>query len=353
MTGSLKKVPSQLLAFKTSEIANSAKAELGKLALSKATGLTTGTSTTDNPVFDGKLMGYQLDFPAPYAPLLSSIINAEEKTLVLIEPEIPEARRETNGPGGIPAKVSLQHKKKNARVTWLFYATPTISSVYFNGKSLKSKNLQSNNLSPIIINPNEVGNQMRYNARAGLNLGTEMNYSLSKGWQLISGLQLSYTGYNILSHKVHPSFAELVLREGDYGTVSKRYITYYGSGEGQDEITLHNNSVQLSLPVGVSRSVWQNNNVEISISATVEPLLVLHANAYMLSADGRNYVNDPDLMRQSNVSGQIGSTISFSGDKVKWHIGPVIRYQVLSTFKNIYPVNEHLIDYGIRIGISR
>ena len=285
--------------------------------------------------------------------LNSSFIKPGSKVLVLTPPEINEVSKIDIVSADEPVKTSVLKKKKKTKVAWIFYATPSVSSVYFNGNALKEQNPQNNNLSPIIINPNGVGNQMRYNARAGLNIGTEMNYSLTGGWQLISGIQLSYAGYNILSHKVHPSFAELVLKDRDYGTLTKRYITYYGSGEGQDEITLHNNSFQISMPVGIKHSVWKNNNVEISISATIEPLLVVHSNAYMLSADGRNYVKDPELMRQSNVSGQLGSSISFSGEKVKWHIGPVIRYQALSSFKNIYPINEHLIDYGIRIGISK
>ena len=302
---------------------------------------------------ENALGNYQINVQDPHDSLFTSFINSKGKSLALIQPEIAEEAQEEIQSAGESVKTGVLKKKKNARVIWIFYATPTVSSVYFNGKALKDNNPQNNNLSPIIINPNQVGNQMRYNARAGLNIGTEMNYSVADGWQLTSGVQLSYSGYNILSHKVHPSFAELVLRNNDYGTLTKRYITYYGSGEGQDEITLHNNSFQISMPVGVSHSVWKNNNVEISISATIEPLMVLHSNAYMLSADGKNYVNDPELMRQTNVNGQLGASISFSGEKVKWHIGPVIRYQALSTFKNIYPINEHLIDYGIRIGISK
>src|SRR5690606_23738801 len=122
---------------------------------------------------------------------------------------------------------------------------------------------------------------------------------------------------------------------------------------GLDEVVLHNNSIQLSIPIGIKHSVWKNNNVEIKIGTTLQPSLVVKGQAYILSSDGRNYVNDPDLMRPVNLSGEFHSSISFQGDKVKWHIGPTIRYQAISSYRNIYPVNEHLIDYGIRIGISK
>ena len=120
-----------------------------------------------------------------------------------------------------------------------------------------------------------------------------------------------------------------------------------------DEVVLHNNSLQLSVPVGIKHSVWKNNNIEIKIGTSVQPSLLLNGSAYILSTDGRNYVTDDELIRPINVTGEFNSSISFQGDKVKWHVGPVVRYQALSTYKNNYPVNEHLIDYGIRIGISK
>ena len=243
--------------------------------------------------------------------------------------------------------------KRNSKTTWIFFATPAITTTYFTGKNLESHNLINSSASPLIVNPNQIGNTMRYNARIGLNLGAEMNYQFAEGWEIVAGTQLSYLGYNILAHKVHPTFSYLYLRNEDNSMEPKKYITYYGSGEGLDEVVLHNNSIQLSVPIGIKHSVWKNNNVEIKIGTSLQPSLVLNGHAYILSADGRNYVNDPELMRNVNISGEINSSISFQGEKVKWHIGPTVRYQALSSFKNIYPVGEHLIDYGIRIGISK
>ena len=80
--------------------------------------------------------------------------------------------------------------------------------------------------------------------------------------------------------------------------------------------------------------------------------MVIKSNAYILSSDGKNYVNDPDLLRKLNMSSNFGFFVSFTSAKFKWQIGPNVRYQWLSTYKKDYTVKEHLIDYGIRIGIS-
>jgi len=72
-----------------------------------------------------------------------------------------------------------------------------------------------------------------------------------------------------------------------------------------------------------------------------------------MSSDGRYYINDPNLLRKLNLSGNFGSFITFKSKKTKWQVGPSVRYQLLSTYQKRYPVKEHLIDYGIRIGISK
>ena len=268
--------------------------------------------------------------------------------------EIDRADTDIESPTQATTQASVVKKpaKRNSKTTWIFFATPAITTTYFTGKPLEGQNPLVNS-SPLIVNPNQIGNTMRYNARVGLSIGTEVNYKFSENWEVVTGTQLSYSGYNILSHKVHPTFSYLYLKNEENAIEPKKYITFYGSGEGLDEAVLHNKSIQLSIPVGIKYSVWKNNNVEIKIGTSLQPSLVVKADAYILSADGRNYVNDPDLMRNVNISGEFNSSISFQGDKVKWHVGPTVRYQALSSYKNIYPVNEHLIDYGIRIGISK
>lgn len=243
-------------------------------------------------------------------------------------------------------------KKRNKKVSWFYYIAPTVSSVYFTGKPMENHEPLSG-LPSVIIYPDQVGNTMRVNARIGYKAGAEVKFTIAENWKLLTGAQLSYSGYNILSNKVHPSFAFLILQDEEGKAMPKKYMTFYGNGQGEDHVTLHNKSLQFSLPVGMEYSVWKKGTVEISVASTIEPIFVVKADAFILSSDGRNYISDPDLMRKSNVSGQLGTFISFNSSKLKWQIGPSVRYQLLSSYKNEYPVSEHLLDYGIRIGISR
>lgn len=244
------------------------------------------------------------------------------------------------------------HKKKNAKITWRYFATPTVSSVLFRGKAIPENTNQ--NFSPNIIQPEQNGRNRLYNARLGYEAGAEITYSFIKDWAFISGVTLSYSGYNVISNQVHPTFANLMLTDEQTGIVyAKSYITHYGNGEGQNQILLSNKSVQLTLPVGLQFVLWGNKNAKITLASTIGPSIVLKSNAYILSSDGRNYVSDPDLLRKLNASGHLASYVTFSTKKIKWQVGPSVRYQILSSYEKYYPVKEHLIDYGIRIGIFR
>ncbi|MEO9020852.1 MAG: hypothetical protein ABI237_09085 [Ginsengibacter sp.] len=252
----------------------------------------------------------------------------------------------------IPKKATVIRKKRNPNTRWMYYVTPQISSVTFRGDQLKSNPVSG--LPPIIVLPNQVSGNMIRAARIGLEAGAQMNVKLSKRWKFSTGSNLSYSGYHVISNQVHPTSATLVLKDENTGlSYSKNYVTHYGNGYSQNQIALNNYSLQLSIPVGLQYTIWGDKNIEINVASDIQPDLVLKSNSYIISSEGRNYVQDPSLMRKVNMSGNFGSFITFTSSKVKWQIGPQVRYQLLSTYKDNYTLKEHLLDYGIKIGISR
>jgi hypothetical protein len=240
-------------------------------------------------------------------------------------------------------------KKKNNKIEWTFYVNPTISTVSFNKKTIQP----SNNPASLVVLSSQPSFKMVHNPRFGVETGAEMTFQVAKKLQFITGVNLSYSGYNNVSNLVHPTFATLNLNDNNGQIYSKTYITHYGNGQSQDHINLVNYSIEASIPLGLQYNIWKSQKIKIDVSSLLEPSVVMRDDAYLISSDGRYYVNDPLLVRRTNVDGHFGSYITFIGKKIKWHLGPDFRYQLLSTYKNIYPTKEHLIDYGIRIGISK
>jgi hypothetical protein len=244
-------------------------------------------------------------------------------------------------------------RKNNKNTEWVFYVTPNITTVSFDHKTIRP--LASGNSSSIVVLPNQPASSLELipNARIGFEAGAEVKTLVAKKLKVVTGFNLNYSSYNTISNIVHPTIATLLLTN-KYGTYSKDYITYYGNGQTESHtVSLRNYSVQLSLPIGFEYTIWGNKKVAIDVQSVIEPSAVLASNAYLLSSDGRYYVTDPSLMRKINLGGNFGSFVSFSSHKIRWHIGPDIRYQFLSSYKNNYSTKEHFIDYGIRIGLSR
>ena len=244
-------------------------------------------------------------------------------------------------------------RKNNKNTEWVFYVTPNITTVTFDHKTIHPS--VTGNSSSIVVLPNQPASSLELmpNPRMGFETGTEVKTLVAKNLKVVSGINLNYSSYNTISNIVHPTIATLILTN-KYGTYSKDYITYYGNGQTESHtVSLTNYNVQLSIPIGFEYTIWENKKVAIDIQSVIEPSAVLASNAYLLSSDGRYYLNDPSLMRKINLGGNFGSFVSFSSHKIRWHVGPDIRYQFLSSYKNNYSTKEHFLDYGIRIGLSR
>ena len=248
-----------------------------------------------------------------------------------------------------PLNTQKKLKKNKNKIEWTFYVNPVLSTVSFNKKTIQPS---SNNSSMVVLS-NQAPFKLMRSPRLGLETGFEMSFKIDKKFNFITGFNLSYSGYNNLSNLVHPTYATLTLNDGNGGTYSKNYITHYGNGQSSGHVSLVNYTLQASVPLGVKFNIWGNEKIKIDLASLIEPSVLLKNDAFLISADGRYYVNDASLVRRTNLDGHLGSYITIIGKKIKWHIGPDFRYQLFSTYKGIYPIKEHLIDYGIRIGISK
>lgn len=291
------------------------------------------------PISEENINNLQIDSKIPVA------------TSQLLQPEAGDLSENQNlQPSSKTVQQSaLKKKKKNEKIEWIYFISPAISSVYFRGNNL---NMPSSLNSGIVVNPTSK-HQVIHNSKMGFEAGADVNYKLNEKTELTTGMHITYSGYKITSNFVHPSLTSVTFQDADGNLFVKNYMTHYGNGKGAGKFGISNYNLQFSIPVGLQWNLWGNDDIKVSVVSTIEPFLVLGSRAYVLSGDGNNYVNDPDLIRRMNLSGNFGSMISFEGAGVNWHIGPNVRYQILSTYHNIYPIREHLINYGLKIGISK
>ena len=181
-----------------------------------------------------------------------------------------------------------------------------------------------------------------------------MSFNIFKKLQFTAGFQVNYSGYNIRANNVHPIISTLLLNsetQGQYTVYSA--MSHYGNSTGNEFTKLKNYSLQASLPIGLQYVFAGNDDIKFSAAFSVSPSVIISSNAYLLSADKKNYLTYPDLFRKWNMNTSFATYVSFSSNSFNWQIGPQIRYQLLSTYSKQYQEKEHLVNYGIRIGISK
>ena len=105
--------------------------------------------------------------------------------------------------------------------------------------------------------------------------------------------------------------------------------------------------------MGVEIKVAGNGRVQLHLGASLQPSYLLNTDAYVLSDDYKGYTKDPQAFRRWNLNVGAEAYISYGVGNIRWELGPQVRYQFFSTYKNSYPLKENMLNYGIRIGISK
>ncbi len=228
---------------------------------------------------------------------------------------------------------NIRKPRRNSNVVWTYYLSPSLSYRYIS---------------------DDVNNFVIHKPRIGYEAGTEMSFKIFKRLKFTSGLQLNFSGYNIRANSAHPTMTTLTLNAqtpGQYSVYSAE--SHYSNTRAQEFSRLKNYSLQASVPLGLQYLIAENENFKITAAATFQPTMIIADRAYLLSSDKKNYLLAPQLRRNWNMNTGFSTFITFSSNSFNWQIGPQVRYQLLSTYANRYQNNEHLLNYGFRIGISK
>lgn len=271
-------------------------------------------------------------------PYLKENINVEEKTWI-------DNYALYNKP--------VTHRWAN-KSSWQVYLTPSV--VY---RLLYSDQSFNNNLNttPFAIAP--VNQDINYTViqkpSIGLELGGTFKYRLSKTVQLKTGLQINYTRYNSNAFQnTHPVLAKLTMH--DYSSnlsYEENRTTPYSNKSGLEAIKLHNETFQISLPVGADLKLLGNEHLQWNVGLTIQPTYVITGKSYLISADRRYYVKDNSMLNKWNLNAGFETFLSYKANGLTYQIGPQFRTQFLSTNNKRFAVEERLIGFGLKLGITK
>lgn len=243
---------------------------------------------------------------------------------------------------------------RNKRDRWSLqlYATPSISYRYLleDKKYVDDPSAINGPLAPYLTHP--VNEFVRHKAKMGVEAGASILYSITDNFRLKTGLQLNYRQYGIQAFATFMQPAILTLNRSN-GVDSLIRYSNISAQNGYRALNLSSNSLQVAVPIGFDLKMAQFKNIGFYLSATGQLTYQIANNSYILSADYKNYLKQPDLDRNFNINTAVEAFLSFDAGGVTWQAGPQIRYQMLPGTTSAYPIREHLIDYGLKVGVVK
>ncbi|MDP4128719.1 MAG: outer membrane beta-barrel protein [Bacteroidota bacterium] len=289
---------------------------------------------------------------------LSSPSSGNKPSLSLNENELAQKLPEPADVSGIipeseKSVTQLSHVR-NDRFSWEIYVTPTLNTHHLYGVDYQNINSTIQNAPITVVRFANVNGFVDNTPAMGYDLGGNLLYRLSKNISLKAGLQFSFSRYYFKAYNSAPSQTSATL-SSYYGYIADSLANYSlaRTGSPKNPQPFQNKYYQLSVPVGIEWKIAGKGKLQVHLGATVQPSYLLNRNAYVLSSDYSNYSKDPEVYRRWNVQAGAETFISYRIGSIRWELGPQIRFQILSTYKNSYPLQENLVNYGIRLGFSK
>lgn len=193
----------------------------------------------------------------------------------------------------------------------------------------------------------------KHRPSVGVEFGTAILFPITKNINLKTGIQLNYTRYNVELYRSNPQVATVILNNNS-GVIQRVTSLSSQNNNGlfkSDEVA--NETYQLSLPVGLEFKLAGKRQLQWHLGTTVQPTYLLSASGYLLTSNFEKYIKAPDLLSNLNLNTTLETFLRWNVKDIQLQAGPQLRYQLFSNSQEGYPIKEHLVDYGFRIGIIK
>ena len=197
--------------------------------------------------------------------------------------------------------------------------------------------------------PSDPDNTVKHSPALGMEVGVSILTPISEKVKFISGIQANYTSYEVLAYTTLPQMTSV--RMSGFNNIQR--VSSLRTNGGTAKQDLLNKTLQISVPLGFQFRLAGNNNFSWNANTTVQPSFMLDATGYLVTSDFNNYIKAPEFLRRFNLNGGLETYFTWKSGKMIWQAGPSLRYQVFSNSVSAYPIREHLLQYGFRMGIIR
>lgn len=247
-----------------------------------------------------------------------------------------------------------QAKKIRSNASWQLYGGLNMGYRFLSGEATRTNYQYAVfSLSTNAQFPRNVKDVVNHRPGMGFEIGSAMYYPITKKLSLKAGLQANYNHYQIDAYSSVPEIANYGMNNLRAGSIPISTVSFYSNTDGYRKATLRNEHYMLSLPIGIDYVVAGNKKVNLSLASTIQPTYVFANYSYLISTNLKNYAKEPTLNRRWNINSGVEASLNIQQGAFKWSIAPQFRYQLISSFKDKYPIRENLTDMGIKVGLIR
>ena len=247
-----------------------------------------------------------------------------------------------------------KRKKWQDRTSLELYITPSAGYRNLTNAAKYNTIVPASPLSGASVSSVDANKSVNQTPGLGLEAGFGITYSVAKNLRIKAGIQANYTNYGINAEETnHPVLTTLLMVDPYGNNYIKPITSTLANTTGAQTIKVHSQTYQFSIPIGVALKLSGNKKLEWYAGASLQPTAIIGSKSYLISADRKNYVEDPSLMRRWNLNAGFETYINYKLDGFTLQVGPQFRYQLLSTYNNTYTVKENLYNLGLKIGILK
>ena len=206
-----------------------------------------------------------------------------------------------------------------------------------------------------ITTDQDINSRVTQHPSFGVEIGAGIIYPLFKSIKIKTGLQLNFTQYNSDGFgNTHPSATSITMNTSTGQHYQAFRSTPYSNGDGITALQLHNETFQISIPMGLDVKLAGSENLQWYVGATIQPTYVIGGQSFLISSDKRNYVKESSMLNRWNLNAGFETYISYKTNKgYSLQFGPQYRMQLFTTNSTQYSIQEKLTNYGIKFGITK
>lgn len=241
------------------------------------------------------------------------------------------------------------------RLSWQASLTPTMNYRRLVGNK-KAQAVSDSRSIPIALNlQGDVDKFVNHHPALGFELGSMFLYQVNKNLTFKTGVAFNYSRYDIQAYGSATNDIATIALNGFYGSANESLtsVTRIRNFGGNSVKDLRNEYYQVSAPIGVELLVIGKRRLQFAVGGTIQPTYLLNHNSYLITTDLKNYTREPSLVRRFNMNTSAEAFLSYKVGGYKLQLGPQFRYQLFSTYDDKYPIREFLMEYGVKLGISR